>query len=88
MPPFDRSKVVTSPANSPAAKAAMVSYTATSTRFSIDERMQACCSGASATWKYWSESTPMARRSASAAAWKTPEPEPPAAWYTTSAPAS
>ena len=32
------------------------------------------------TWKYWFESTPMARRSASVAALKTPFPDWPAAW--------
>ena len=64
----------------------IASKTATSTRFSIELSTKGCCSGVAV--RYWLESTPMTHFSASAAASNTPVPEPPAAWYTTSAPAS
>jgi len=68
-------------ANSPLQNASMVLYVATSTRLSIDVRMYGCSSAG--TRLYWSESTPMPHTSpgapASAAAWKAPRPEPPAA---------
>ena len=60
-------------------RARSASYTATSTRLS-HRREHALLLGRVATWKYWSVSTPMTRRSAAAAALKTPVPERPAAW--------
>ena len=40
--------------------------------------MITACRAGSSTVLYWSESTPIARLFAAAAAWKTPRPEPPA----------
>src|SRR3954447_13300516 len=70
----------------------IVSYTATSTFFSIDVRMNGW-SDASPAVLYWSESTPIAHTwvllasEYSFAAANRPPPEPPAAWNTTSEPA-
>src|SRR6266498_2683765 len=44
------------PPNEPSPTALIALYTATSTRFSIDVRIQGCCSGLAV--RYWSEQQP------------------------------
>ena len=79
-PSVDRSLSTSlAPSTLPSTNSPMKACTALSTRFSIDVMITACRAGSSTVW-YWSESTPIARPPEAAAAWKTPVPEPPAAW--------
>src|SRR6185312_8099775 len=71
----------------PSTKSLMYASTALSTRLSTEVMITGCSVGSPTVW-YWSESTPIARLPEAFAAWKTPMPEPPAAAYTMSAPAS